>query len=60
MRFCWMELKCKISCLFFVNEWIEKVSLASLMYTELLQTFKENTNNLYFNFWGEVGEEGQS
>lgn len=53
MGFCWMELKCKISCLFFVNEWTEEVSPASLKHAELFQTFEKNTDNLYFNFWGE-------
>lgn len=30
------------------------------MQAELLQTFEEKTDNLYFSFWGEAGEKGQS
>lgn len=39
----------------FVNEWTEKITLVGLSHAELLQTFEENTDNLYFNFFSSGG-----
>lgn len=41
----------------FVNEWTEKITLVGLSHAELLQTFEENTDNLYFNFFQQGKEQ---
>lgn len=41
----------------FVNEWTEKITLVGLSDAELLQTFEENTDNLYFNFFQQGKEQ---
>lgn len=43
------EMKMQNFLFIFVNEWTEKMSLLSLVHAELLQTFEENTDNLYFH-----------